>query len=145
MHGKEGFASVAGRSIQTLGREMSERIDQHAFPYLKAAVEAIQSHANSPEIRARAAASGMIAAAQAALCDTEHFEDTRAVLDALSVAKSALDVAAWHTPEVTGVTSEILSQAQAFFDRETIPCTEWPTPTAVAQAAAVAASAIVTA
>jgi hypothetical protein len=70
----------------------------------------------------------MLAAAESAVGVTAFFEDTRAILDELARAKASLDVVAWHSPEVTSVTSKILSRAQDFVFAETIACTEWPTP-----------------
>jgi len=78
---------------------------------LESAIDTITSAAGSTATRARAAATGMVAAAESAVGATHFFEDTRAVLDQLGIAKARLDAAAWHTPEVTGVTSTVLSMA----------------------------------
>ena len=112
---------------------------------LQSAIDIITSNPGQSAVRIRAAASGMTAAAEAAVPGTHFFEDTRAVLDQLALAKAHLDIAAWHTPEVTTVTTEILGKAQAFVDAETIPCTEWPTPLELVQVIQAAANSVVAA
>ena len=97
------------------------------------AVETISRNPAQTMIRIKAAASGMLAVAESAVAKTSFFEDTRVVLDQLVLAKAQLDIAAWHSPEVTGVTSQLLSSAQSFVHTETIPCTEWPSPAEVVE------------
>lgn len=112
---------------------------------LQLAIDTITSSLGQSAVRARAAASGMTAAAESAVPSTHFFEDTRVVLDQLALAKAHLDIAAWHTPEVTTVTAELLGKAQAFVDANTIPCTEWPTPLELVQVIKVAANSVVAA
>lgn len=54
-------------------------------------------------------------------------KDALAVLTKLAFAKAELDSTICHTHPTIDVTAEILSQAQEFADRNTIPCNEWPT------------------
>jgi len=106
---------------------------------LHTAIDTIVSNPTHGATRAKAAAAGMLAAAGAAVGATDSFQDSRAVLDELARAKAQLDIAAWHTPDVTRVTAQLLSRAQAFVDEQTIPCTEWPTPAEVVSAVRAAA------
>lgn len=78
------------------------------------------------DARSAVAAYGMLLSANS----TEggvYRDDALKVLTKLSFAKAELDSLACHTHPVIDVTSEILSQAQDFADRNTVPCTEWPT------------------
>jgi hypothetical protein len=95
---------------------------------LQSAIKAIKTNHQS-SARIEAAILGMLAATESSVGTTVFFEDTRAVLDELALAKASLDIAAWHTPEVTSTTAFLLSRAQDFVDAETIAPTEWPTPT----------------
>lgn len=54
-------------------------------------------------------------------------KDALAVLTKLAFAKAELDSTICHTHPTIDVTADILSQAQEFADRNTIPCNEWPT------------------
>ena len=107
---------------------------------LQSAIDIITSSPGQPAVRARAAALGMTAAAESAVPSTQFFEDTRSVLDQLALAKAQLDIAAWHTLDVTSVTAELLQRAQAFVESETIACTEWPSPIELVQVIKAAAS-----
>jgi len=65
----------------------------------------------------------------------QYREHALNVLDALSRAKAELDTAASHDPELARLTAAILFAAQAYAWEATIPCTEWPLPCEVADAA----------
>jgi len=106
---------------------------------LQSAIKAIKTNHRS-SARIEAAILGMLAAAESSVGTTVFFEDTRAVLDELALAKASLDIAAWHTPEVTSTTAFLLSRAQNFVDAETMAPTEWPTPTELLHAVRVASN-----
>lgn len=71
----------------------------------------------------------MLATAESSVGTTVFFDDTRAMLDELALAKASLDIAVWHTPEVTSTTAFLLRRAQDFVNAETMAPTDWPTPT----------------
>ena len=81
------------------------------------------------ENRRSTAAFGMaLCAAQAAKSRHEtYYHNTLEVLDELARGKAELDIAGWHGIVVAHTTAAILLAAQQYFDREVIPCTEWPT------------------
>jgi hypothetical protein len=60
-------------------------------------------------------------------------EDALNALDQLSLTKMLLDRAACHLSPVINVTSDILFAAQNFAEEATIPCTEWPSVTEIAE------------
>ena len=93
----------------------------------------ITKHAASADVRRRAAAFAMVLSARQAVGTGKSFHDARAVLDKLVRAKAEIDSAAWHSREVVAVTAGVLQAAQRCLDETTIPGTEWPLPSEVAE------------
>lgn len=87
----------------------------------------------------QAATFGLALVASQAVGETAYFSDAKFVLDEMSKAKAAIDIAAWHAVDVSSATSAIVLAAQHHLDEKTIPCTEWPTPSEVAGVALEAA------
>jgi hypothetical protein len=100
---------------------------------LKDVLDMIASSRGKPTIRRVVAAYGMLLQASQSVRTTTYIEDSRYVVDQLSRAKTEIDIAAWHMPDVTEATGLILAGAQAFLDQETIGSTEWPTPNEVSE------------
>jgi hypothetical protein len=107
---------------------------------LREVTELIANNRSSPSIRRLAGAYGMVLQASQSVRATSYFEDSRYVVDQLARAKTEIDIAAWHAPDVVQTTAMVLAEMQAFLDRETIGSTEWPTPGEVSAAAAKIAS-----
>lgn len=94
----------------------------------------IRGNAGNAKSRVQGAVFGLFLAASNAVGPTAFFEDARYVLDEASKAKARIDIAAWHSIEVITATSAVLLAAQKFFDENTIPCNDWPTPREVVSA-----------
>ena len=96
------------------------------------AVTKVRDLSLSIHLQRIAAAQGMMLAAAEALGPTAFYEDVLRVLDRLSSAKRELDFAAKDEPSITRITGEILSAAQGYFRETSIGCTEWASPSEVA-------------
>ena len=105
----------------------------------------IQDNQADAELRTKAAAFGLSLAALHAVRETTFFEDARHVVDEVAKAKARIDIAAWHSLDVTRATAAILLAAQRFLDEQTVACTEWPNPGEVAAAVLEAARHVATA
>ncbi len=95
---------------------------------LTEALNIISSESEPESTKIEAALQGMLAHSQSLISNTEYFKDTLAVLDGVALAKANIDKASCHNIEIAKVTSSILFDAQEFVSKQTIPCTEWPSP-----------------
>jgi hypothetical protein len=84
------------------------------------------------DARSAVAAYGMLLSANTCKEGSSR-EDALNTLDQLSLTKMLLDQAACHSSPVINVTSDILFAAQNFAEEATIPCTEWPLVTEIAE------------
>ncbi len=92
------------------------------------ALSIISSEFELESAKIEAALQGMLAHSQSLTSNTEYYKDTLAVLDGMALAKANIDKASCHNIEIAKVTSSILFDAQEFVSKQTIPCTEWPSP-----------------
>jgi hypothetical protein len=92
----------------------------------------IRNNPANPRLRTQAAAFGLVLIAAQAVGEAAYFEDALHVLGQVVKAKARIDIAARHGIEVARTTASVLLAAQTFLDEQTIPCTEWPTPSEVA-------------
>src|SRR4051794_2111300 len=103
---------------------------------LSEATTYVRSAAGRPSAQRSGVALGMVIAAErqaeSSAANPYHREDALNVLDALGRAKSELDAAALHAPDLAKLTTAILSAAQECAWEATVPCTEWPTPREIA-------------
>lgn len=84
------------------------------------------------DARAATAAYGMLLAVNLAH-PGPYREDALKALDLLVHTKAALDIAASHLRPIVDVTAEILLTTQRYADEATVPCTEWPTVSDLAE------------
>lgn len=92
-----------------------------------------------PETRRQIGAYGLALAASLAVRPTTGFEDATHVLDEMARAKASLDIASGHCIDVVQATASVMLATQTYADEQTVPCTEWPLPKEVADAARQAA------
>ena len=71
--------------------------------------------------------------AKLAVPDTNLYEDSVQIINAVCKAKYKLDSNLDHSIKVSRITSELVLVVQEYFDEEVIPCAEWPSPKEIVQ------------